>query len=169
MYKEQGKKVLLMKPKLDTRFGAESIKSRAGLEQPADILLTSDTNLREMSYSEIDCILVDEVQFLPAAQIDDLRYIVTFLKTPVICYGLRSDFRSQLFDGSRRLFEVADEIEEIKATCRYCTHKSIMNLRIIDGVPSLSGPTILLGADETYQPVCYLCYQLKIATVEPST
>ncbi len=84
---------------------------------------------------------------------------------PVICYGLRTDFRSNLFEGSRRLMELADSIEEVKATCHFCNRKSIMNLRHVNGVATFDGPSILLGADESYFPACYHCYDAQHVAV----
>ncbi|HEY5259793.1 MAG TPA: thymidine kinase, partial [Rhabdochlamydiaceae bacterium] len=153
-YRNQGKKVLLLKPQLDTRFGKDSIKSRAGLEMAADVLVRPDSQLLDLDFEGISCILVDEAQFLTTNIIDQLREITMKKNIPVICYGLRTDFRSNLFQGSMRLMEMADSIEEVKATCHYCNRKSIMNLRRINGVAVFEGPSILLGADETYAPVC---------------
>ncbi len=167
-YRNQGKKVLLLKPQLDTRFGKDSIKSRAGLEMAADVLVRPDSNLLELDFEGISCILVDEAQFLSTNIIDQLREITMKKNIPVICYGLRTDFRSNLFQGSMRLMEIADSIEEVKATCQYCNRKSIMNLRRINGVAVVEGPSILLGADETYAAVCYPCYvgQIEKAKAE---
>jgi thymidine kinase len=77
---------------------------------------------------------------------------------PVICYGLRTDFRTRLFDGSRRLLELADSIEEVKVTCQYCNRKAIFNMRLIDGEPTESGEKIQLGGNESYAPTCHACY-----------
>ncbi len=164
-YRQQNKKVLLMKPELDVRFGKEQIKSRAGLEMTADILLSEETDLMSYSFEEIDCILVDEAQFIPPAIVDQLRTITIERGIPVICYGLRTDFRSQLFAGSKRLMELADSIEEVKATCYFCNRKSIMNLKHVEGMPSLDGPSIQLGAEEKYFPACYACYADQLAAV----
>jgi len=158
-YRQQGKQIFLLKPAMDTRFGKESIKSRAGLEMAADILIFPDTNLLEMSFEGISCLLVDEAQFLSSAAIEQLREITLKKEIPVICYGLRTDFRSRLFEGSLRLMELADSIEEVKATCHFCNRKSIMNIRHVNGVATLEGPTVLLGADEQYYPACYSCYR----------
>jgi thymidine kinase len=161
-YRQQGKEVLLIKPEMDTRFGKDQIKSRAGLEMKADVLVTLETNLLELDFEGISCILVDEAQFLPTEIIDQLREI-TFLKgIPVICYGLRTDFRSRLFPGSLRLLELADAIEEVKATCFYCNRKSILNLKHVNGKATLDGPSIQLGAEERYYPACYTCYRDQI-------
>jgi len=164
-YRQQGKEILLLKPELDTRFGREQIKSRAGLEMTADILIRPDTDLLSLDYEGVDCILVDEAQFLPASAIEQLREISVKRGIPVICYGLRTDFRSHLFEGSRRLMELADSIEEVKATCHFCTRKSIMNLKHVNGVATVDGPTIQVGAEETYLPSCYHCYQAHLAGV----
>lgn len=158
-YRQQGKEVLLIKPELDDRFGKEQIKSRAGLEMSADILVQADTNLMALDFDGIDCILVDEVQFMSTSIIEQLRAITIEKGIPVICYGLRTDFRSNLFEGSHRLIELADSIEEVKATCHFCNRKSIMNIKHVNGVATIEGPTVQLGAEESYYPACYKCYQ----------
>src|SRR5579863_7761235 len=165
-YRQQGKSILLLKPELDVRFGRESIKSRAGLEMTADILVAPDTQLLAMHWEGVDCILVDEAQFLSAFHIEELRKITLVKEIPVICYGLRTDFRTRLFEGSLRLMELADSIEEVKATCHYCTKKSMVNLKHVDGVPTVEGPSVQLGAEEKYLPVCYRCYVLQLKSAE---
>jgi len=157
-YRQQGKHVLLLKPDIDTRFGKENIKSRAGLQMEADVMVGSMTDLMQLNFDNVSCILVDEAQFLSMEHIDQLREIALKRSIPVICYGLRTDFRSKLFPGSLRLMEVSDSIEEVKATCYFCNRKSIMNLKKVDGRATREGPTIQLGAEETYLPVCYRCY-----------
>jgi thymidine kinase len=157
-YRQQGKKVLLLKPEIDSRFGKETIQSRAGLQSEADVLVGPHTHLLGLSFEEINCILVDEAQFFSAHHIDQLREITQKEQIPVICYGLRTDFRTKLFPGSLRLMEVADSIEEVKATCFFCNRKSIMNLKHVNGKATLDGPSIQLGAEETYLPACYRCY-----------
>ena len=161
-YRQQGKKVLLMKPDLDTRFGKERIRSRAGLEMQADILISSVESLRGIDYTGISCILVDEVQFVSAAVIEELREITLHWDIPVLCYGLRTDFRTKLFEGSGRLLELADSIEEVKATCHYCNRKSIVNLKHVNGIATKEGPSVELGAEEKYYPACYRCYSREI-------
>jgi thymidine kinase len=157
-YRKQGKKVLLIKPRLDTRFGAAKISSRCGLEAEADLMVDEDTTLDPRDFAGLDCLLVDEAQFLPPHIIDDLRRITVDPGVPVICYGLRTDFRTKLFPGAQRLMELADGIEEVKVTCQYCQRKAICNLRFVNGTPTLSGPQIQLGADEHYAPVCWAHY-----------
>lgn len=158
-YRQQQKRVYLVKPSIDTRFGAGVIGSRAGLFQEADRLVDDETILDFDELSGVHCILVDEVQFLSEAMIEQLRRITDTLNIPVICYGLRTDFRSRLFPGSKRLMELADAIEEVKTTCSYCTRKAIFNLKLVDGRPTLEGPTIELGMEERYVPACAQCYE----------
>jgi thymidine kinase len=124
----------------------------------ADMLIDKDTKLDFSVFSNMSCILVDEAQFLSKSVIDQLRLITLEMNVPVICYGLRTDFKSFLFEGSKRLMELADSIEEIKATCYFCTKKSILNLKHVNGVATVDGPTIQLGAEELYFPTCFNCY-----------
>jgi thymidine kinase len=154
-YRKQGKRVLLMKPRLDTRFGAEKISSRCGLEADADLMVDDDAELDPRDFAGLDCILVDEAQFLTPRVIEDLRRITVDPGIPVICYGLRTDFRTKLFPAAQRLMELADRIEEVKVTCQYCAKKAICNLRFVNGTPTVVGPQIQLGADEHYAPVCW--------------
>jgi thymidine kinase len=161
-YRQQGKKVLLMKPDFDTRFGKERIRSRAGLEMQADLLISSEESLRGIDYTGISCILVDEAQFLPPKVIDELRSITLRWDLPILCYGLRTDFKTHLFEGSARLLELADSIEEVKTTCHYCNRKAIMNLKHVNGVAVNEGPSVELGTEEKYYPVCYKCYYSEI-------
>lgn len=161
-YRQQGKKVLVMKPDLDIRFGKERIKSRAGLEMQADVLIQNVDSLRGIDYSGISCILVDEAQFLSALVIEEFRRITLDWNIPILCYGLRTDFKSRLFEGSLRLMELADSIEEVKATCHYCDRKSIMNLKHVNGIATCEGPSVDLGAEEKYFPTCYKCYKREI-------
>ncbi|MES2272684.1 MAG: thymidine kinase [Chlamydiota bacterium] len=157
-YRQQGKKILLMKPDLDTRFGKGQIKSRAGLEMDADVLIVDETSLQGIDYKDVSCILVDEAQFLIAKVIEEFRRITLDYDIPILCYGLRTDFKSRLFEGSARLMELADSIEEVKATCHYCNRKSIMNLKHVNGVATCVGPSVELGTEEKYFPACYKCY-----------
>jgi thymidine kinase len=162
-YEVQGKRVLLIKPCVDVRFGQETVRSRAGLEYPADILLESDDRLADADLQGLHCILVDECQFLTRELVDHLREVTRTHNIPIIAYGLRTDFRADLFEGSKRLMEVADSIEEIKTTCRFCNRKAVFNLRHdSQGQALVDGPTLLLGADTCYSPTCYPCYYGKI-------
>ena len=165
-YKSQGKGVLLVKPAMDTRFGASNITSRAGLQQEADIMVDENTDLlTDISVEQREdmyCILVDEAQFLSPKHIDQLRTITLLWKVPVIAFGLRTDFRANLFPGSRRLLEVADTIEEVKTTCYLCNKKAVFNLKHVNGVADCTGPAVQLGAEEKYFPTCFGCYRSSL-------
>lgn len=159
-YEAQGKKVLLLKPALDDRFGAETVRSRAGMEYRADLMVGPDTVLDFESFRGLYCVLVDECQFLSASVVEQLRELTRVMDIPVIAYGLRTDFRRRLFEGSARLMELADSLEEIKTTCRFCNRKAVFNLRHdAEGRALLEGPTVQLGAEAGYSPVCHPCYQ----------
>jgi thymidine kinase len=157
-YRKQSKKVALLKPAIDDRFGRDTIRSRVGIEQRADLLLEPGTRLSPERFAGLDCVLVDEAQFLDPRLIEQLRALTRDPGVPVICYGLRTDFRTRLFPGSQRLLELADRIEEVEVTCRFCNRKAIFNLRLRDGHPTLEGEQIQLGAEESYAPACYACY-----------
>lgn len=161
-YEQQGKKVLLLKPSLDTRFGTEVVKSRAGLEKGADVLVGPDTTLDPSLLEGLHCLLVDEAQFLSAGLVEHLRDVSLRLDIPVICYGLRTDFQTRLFEGSRRLMELADVIEEVKTTCFYCNKKAVFNMRFVSGEPVLHGAQVELGLEDKYHPACASCYQKKL-------
>jgi thymidine kinase len=157
-YRQQGKNVVLLKPRLDDRFGGGVIASRSGLEKKVDLLLDDDSVLDTNMFTGLDCILVDEAQFLSPKLVEQLRALTRTHNVPVICYGLRTDFRTRLFPGARRLFELADSIEEVKVTCQYCNRKAIFNMRLIDGVATERGEQVQIGGNESYAPVCHLCY-----------
>lgn len=161
-YRNQNKEVLLIKPKLDTRFGDQVIQSRSGLMMDADLLVQDDTVLDVKMIESYNCLLVDEAQFLSEELIDQLRDISSNYNVPVICYGLRTDFCTNLFAGSKRLLELADAIEEIKTTCAFCNKKAIFNLKLSNGVPTIDGPIVDLGAEEKYLPACSQCYQNQL-------
>jgi len=161
-YRQQGKNVILLKPAVDIRFGKTLIRSRSGLEAEADELVGPDWIADRLRLRATSCVLVDEAQFLTPAAVDELRTATADPGVPVICYGLRTDFLGRLFDGSRRLLELADSIEEIKVTCAFCNKKAILNMRLVDGVPVSEGPQVLLGGDESYAPACYGCYRKRL-------
>lgn len=167
-YRQQGKAVVLVKPALDTRFGIDNIKTRAGLEMPADVLAPAVGPIPLLALDGVACILVDEAQFLAPEQIDQLHHISHSAVAPeaphgipVICYGLRADFRRELFPAAQRLFELADSIEEVKTTCHYCLRKATFNLKLLNGVATFTGPSVELGCEEKYLPVCGRCYDVK--------
>jgi thymidine kinase len=156
-YEAQRKKVLILKPEIDTRFGYGIIKTRIGIERDADVLLQDAPHIFDIP-DNTACILVDEAQFLSVEWVNYLRSVSTEYDIPVICFGLKANFKSELFPATKRLFEVADKIEEIKTVCSFCTRKATQNLKFIDGRPATKGPSIELGAEEKYQPVCWECY-----------
>lgn len=167
-YQAQGKKVIILKPKLDDRFGADQVKSRSGLEKPADFLVEKDTRFLPSDLQDIFCILVDESQFLHSNFINYLHSIARDQNIPVICYGLRTDFQTKLFEGSKRLLELSDSIEEIKSICQHCNRKAVFNMRLLDGKATLKGEQVMLGADESYVPVCATCYDKETTQKKPN-
>jgi thymidine kinase len=162
-YRQQRKNVLLIKPAVDTRFGSKTIGTRAGLTATADIVVPDSGALDLTETKNVSCILVDEAQFLPVTTVERLHKIAHAVENgiPVICYGLRTDFRLELFPASKRLMELADTIEEIKTTCTDCDRKAVFNLKIKNNKPVLDGPTVELGFEDTYIPVCASCYELR--------
>lgn len=161
-YERQGKRVVVIKPSFDTRFGACEVVSRAGLQREAHIIVNDDTRLETATLRGASCVLVDEAQFLSRRLVEQLRDLTRDANVPVICYGLRTDFRGRVFDGSLRLLELADSIEEVKTTCAFCNRKAIFNLKLIDGRATLEGPSKQLGAEETYQPACFGHYMEQL-------
>ena len=163
-YIERGHDVLLITSSLDDRFGKDKITTRIGISKEA-IAVTKNENLYEIVYNHLNnnkltCILVDEVQFLTTKQIDELSDVVDYLNIPVICYGIKVDFLTNSFEGSKRLFEVADDIEEIKTVCE-CLRKATHNARFINGVIATTGEQIFIG-DSEYKSLCRKCYKEKI-------
>lgn len=169
-YEHQKKKVLVIKPGVDTRSG-RMIGCRAPISREVDHIIGPDTVISNLiDEGEYSCILVDEAQFLTPKNVEELRDITFVPGIPVICFGLRTDFMAKLFPGSKRLFELADSIEEIKTTCQYCNRKAVFNLRYRMGemteagkttpsvVPVVDGPQVVLGADDSYMPLCYGCF-----------
>ena len=161
-YKSQGKRILLIKPRLDDRFSEKAVVSRAGLTAEADLLVDADTILDVTRFDGLHCALVDEAQFVSVSVIEQLRRLTQTHNVPVICYGLRTDFKTQLFPGSKRLLELADTIEEVKVTCHLCNRKAIFNMRLLDGKPVSEGPQVQLGGDESYAPTCCGCFLRRL-------
>lgn len=159
-YLEQSKRVLIFKPKIDTRdYGV--IKSRAlGVEAPAILIgeFDKDRMFLLTKDQKPDCVLVDEVQFMKEFQVEELGKIVDLLKIPVISYGLMTDFQGKIFDSTRRLIEIGAIIEEIKTVCWYCKQKAVFNMRLNNEQPVFEGEKILVGGNESYRPVCRSCY-----------
>ena len=163
-YEERGMRVWLIKPATDTRDGEKTIKSRIGLSAECEVIDKS-TNIYETftaKSDKYDVIIGDECQFFTPEQIDELRRIVDVCALPVLCFGLRTDFKTHLFPGSHRLFELADSISEIKTICE-CGQKATVNARIDkDGRVITEGRQIFIGGNERYVAMCHRCWMERI-------
>ncbi|MBQ7136451.1 MAG: thymidine kinase [Bacilli bacterium] len=164
-YKERGMSVAVMKPKLDTKSG-EKISTRIGIEREIDYLIKSEDNLYSVisnEFKNVDCILIDEAQFLECNQVDDLMKVTTELEIPVICYGLRTNFLTSGFSGSTRLLEIAHTIEELKTICK-CGKKAIFNARYKNDVIVKEGDSIIIDNNSTikYVSLCPSCYRKEM-------
>lgn len=155
-YEEQGKPVVIMTSSLDNRDAFGVVSSRIGMRREA-MPISPETdifgyvaNLAEKPY----CVLVDECQFLTRANVYDLARVVDELDVPVMAFGLKNDFKNDLFEGSQYLLLLADKIEEIKTICQYCSKKATMVLRIKDGKPVYEGEQVQIGGHESYISVC---------------
>ena len=148
-YHERGQNALMVKPRLDNRDGERIVGSRSGLSAPCIYM----EELENVDLSAYNCIIVDEAQFLKKEQVAQLVQIVDEMNIPVICYGLRADFRGELFEGSTWLMAWADTIEEIKTVC-WCGRKATCNARVVDGKVAREGEQIVLGGNESYVALC---------------
>lgn len=161
-YEENNKKVVVIKSKIDTKAD-DRLSSRIGMERKVDILLEKDESLEkyyDYFNNNVDCILVDEAQFLNEKQIEELWLITKMYDIPVICYGLKTDFKSHLFEGSKRLLELADVIEELITICN-CGKRAKFNVRFINGEYTETGDEVLIDGSNTeveYKPMCGKCY-----------
>ncbi len=155
-YEEQGKPVELLTSGVDTRSGRGVIASRIGLKRKVTPVM-KDTNIYQMVKQldhKVYCVLIDEAQFLTKEHVLQLTRIVDELNIPVMTFGLKNDFKNELFEGSKYLLIYADKIEEMKTICWFCPHKATMNLRIHDGKPVYEGEQVQIGGNESYYPVC---------------
>lgn len=152
-YEERGQKVLLLKPAIDNRYGVGRVKSRIGLESEAETIYQDSNLLSLINGKAINCIIIDEAQFLSRDQVLQLCSIVDDHNIPVIAYGLRTDFKGDLFPGSEALLSFADSIEELKTVC-WCGKKATMNTRLLNGKPVYTGEQILIGGNESYISLC---------------
>lgn len=162
-YEEQGLRVFLIKPKLDTKMKG-SVVSRLGLSREADFLSEPGDELgslllRENQRERLACVLVDEAQFLTVEQVDELFALVVLHGIPVICYGLRTDFMAEGFPASSRLLLLAHSIEELKTICR-CGRKAILNARMVDGKFVFTGDQVAIDQENnvSYESMCGACY-----------
>ena len=166
-FEERGMEYLCMKPIIDNREGDNVIRSRIGIERRC-LWVYPDTDLYELAKNTFeetlvvkDWILIDEAQFLTRRQVDQLARIVDDYGSNVVCYGLRTDFRTNLFEGSQRLFEIADTIDEIKSTCS-CGRKTIVNARIDHrGRIVTDGNQVEIGGDDKYVALCRHCWHSR--------
>ena len=162
-YEELGMSVWLIKPSIDTRDGADIIRSRIGLARRAQII-TPEQNIVEAYHAagRHDVIIADEAQFFTPEQIDQLRELVDDEDLPVLCFGLRTDFLTHFFPGARRLMELADSLTEIKTVCA-CGRKATVNARI-DGSGRIvtEGAQVMLGGNDSYVAMCHQCWKKKI-------
>lgn len=159
-YEERGMKVLLLKPSVDYRDGEGVVHSRIGLEAKAVIVSESEDlyKLYTEKYNYANVIIVDECQFLTPTQVDQLGQIVIDLNVPVLCFGLATDFLTHLFPGSRRLFEIAESISEIKSVCK-CGAKATVNARMDEqGNVLYSGEQVCIGGNDKYVAMCRRCW-----------
>ena len=169
-YEELGMTVWLIKPSVDTRDGADIIRSRIGLERTAQIITPEQDIVEEYKRAgKCDVIISDEAQFFTPAQIGQLRTLVDEEDIPVLCFGLRTDFLTHFFPGAQRLMELADSITEIKTVCA-CGRKTTVNARI-DGRGHIvtEGSQILLGGNDSYVAMCHKCWKEKIKAQEAGT
>lgn len=164
-YEERGQRVLVLKPGIDTK--SPDVLSRIGVDRPVDLVVEQGTALREavadrmLAGGRVDCVLVDEAQFLTRRQVDDLFLLAVVDSIPVIAYGLRNDFRTVGFPGSIRLMELAHSIEELKTVCR-CGRKATLNARMVDGRYTHDGDQVAIEGDVEYESMCGTCYVEKI-------
>jgi len=162
-YEERDMKVMFLKPAIDTRDGEDVVRSRVGLEEKA-LAVSADRDIYDLytkSYRDCKVVIVDECQFLTPEQVDQLSQIVIDYDIPVLCFGLSTDFTTHLFPGSKRLFEIAESISEIKSVCK-CGAKANVNARLDDrGNVVYSGDQICLGGNDRYVAMCRKCW-LKI-------
>jgi thymidine kinase len=162
-YEELGMTVWLIKPSIDDRDGADIIRSRIGLEQRAQVIHPQDSIAEAYKKAGAhDVIISDESQFFTPEQIDELRELVDDEDTPVLCFGLRTDFLTHCFPGSLRLMELADSITEIKTVCA-CGRKATVNARIDqNGRVITQGDQVFLGGNDSYVAMCHKCWKRKI-------
>lgn len=155
-YEEQDKSVIIMTSGLDDRDGVGYVSSRIGLKRKAFPIFEKDDLFQKVKELDpkVACVLVDEAQFLSKHHVLELTKVVDELNIPVMTFGLKNDFRNELFTGSKYLLLYADKIEEMKTICWFCNKKAIMNLRVNDGRPVYDGAQIEIGGNESYYPVC---------------
>lgn len=162
-YEQVGFRVILLKSSLDNRDTQNKeivVKSRIGLSSPC-LTFNKDENLYDLvenicGFGRKFVVIVDEAQFCTREQVNQLKEVS--LHIPVLCYGLLTNFKTELFEGSKRLVELAESLMEIKSVCK-CGKKATVNARLIDGIAATDGEEVVIGGNETYQAMCYECYK----------
>jgi thymidine kinase len=170
-YEERGMKILVLKPKIDTK-GNNLVLGRSGLSRSVDLLITNELNVRAYirqwikDVEPIHCILIDEAQFLTKQHVEELLELTVYEKIPVICYGLRTDFKRNLFSGSERLLALAHSLEELKTICR-CGGKALFVGRKINGKYTSEGSQVAIddGAEISYESLCATCYEKEVSAL----
>lgn len=169
-YEENKKEIRVIKSKIDTKAN-DKLSSRIGLTRKVDILIDRDESFVEYFeewYNYVSCLLVDEAQFLTINQVEELWYVAKMYDIPVICYGLKTDFKSNLFEGSKRLLELADEIEELVTICS-CGKRAKFNTRLVNDEYVLDGNVVEIDGDDDsikYEPMCGKCYLQKVKRIK---
>ncbi len=155
-YEEQNKPVIIMTSGVDTRAGVGKVSSRIGLEREAVPIYKTDNVFDKVRgiNAHANCVLIDEAQFLTKENVFQLAKIVDDLHIPVMAFGLKNDFKNELFEGSKYLLLYADKLEEMKTICWFCAKKATMNLRFHDNKPVYEGEQVQIGGNESYYPVC---------------
>lgn len=172
-YEENGFKILVMKPSIDTKAGS-AIQTRVGLERNVDILIKSDDDIYELlkgKLSDITCIFIDEAQFLTKKQVESFAEISESLDISIICYALRTNFRQELFEGSAALFTYAENMSELKTLCKCGTTARFVG-RKVNGKYTLDGDEVVIdgSSDEVeYVPLCGKCYLRDVKKIDPET
>ena len=161
-YNSRGMRALLIKPSTDTK-GNNKVTSRIGMEKEVDILLRPEDSLIDCikKYDNTTCLVIDEAQFLTEKQVFELVIITKMLEIPAVCFGLKVDFKGNLFPGSEALIRYADSLKEMVAICD-CGKKARFNARKINGEYVFDGNQVLIGADESYDPLCEKCFLEKV-------
>lgn len=165
-YEEKGMKILIVKSSIDKK-GDTSIVSRLGISRVVDILVPPNESIfSNTNLDNISCILVDEVQFMTSKQIKELWIVSKLKDIPVICYGLKTNFKGELFEGSKAVLEVADELEELSTICK-CGNKARFNARVVNNKFTYNGDEVAIdGIDASYEPLCGNCYIEKVLKIK---
>ena len=165
-YEEKGMNVIVIKSSIDKK-GDKNIVSRLGIDREVDLLISPNEKILDnINLENINCILVDEVQFMPKEQIKELWMITKLKNIPVICYGLKTNFKGELFEGTKAVLELADELEELATICK-CGKKAKFNARLINDKYVYDGEEVAIdGIDAKYEPLCGKCYLNKVLKIK---